>query len=177
MAIKNTNLFLVEDDDDIGKVRDPLLNATVYFGRVGNGRDALPMCDQIASINTGEPELMYLTEDPCFYINRYITQTIFNTLLTLYENNQMIYCDSLDKPGTVAALNNLESWFIQVVEPAPTTRSKQDRDDWISRERKKMKGRTWYCDSDCAKKIRIADIIIEQVNRNWASLSVDYQIK
>lgn len=176
---KSTSQFIVEEeeDDDLGIVKDPVLAADVYFGRPHNGREALPMCDTIAKINTAVPQLMFLDQDPCMYTNRYLTQDIFNRLLTLYENNQMIYSDTLDTQETVTALNNLEAWFIQVVEPVPTTREKDDRIEWCKREKNKVKGHSGYCDEDCAKKIRVSKEVMEQVARNWTCLVTDYKIK
>lgn len=95
----------------------------------------------------------------------YITMEEFKLALRIYENNQL---SELAKPSPdYGYLNMLENWFIQVFEPKPEARWKgrlrgseiieynKDIEDWINREKLKLKGYSYFCDHDVRKKIRI----------------------
>lgn len=73
---------------------------------------------------------------------------IFETALSIYENNQVYYQDRIDDKTLTeddirTNLNELEYWFMQIIEPRPKT----DVAEWSLREKNKViHGRSGYCD-------------------------------
>lgn len=160
--------IIIEDEDDLNsrKVLGSILDADVYFGREYNGLEGKAVSEKILSANCEKPELIYLTSDPSLYTNRFLDQQSYDILLRLYENNQMIYM--MDDKANKEALNNLEAWFIQIIEPIPI--NEDDKKEWIEREKLKLKGYCGYCDHDIRKKIHIPREVMEQVTRNYYCL-------
>lgn len=106
-------------------------------------------------------------KDPPQHLSRrdYITMAEFKSALRVYENNQI--AEMANPVPDFAYLNWLENWFIQVFEPKPEPRWKgrlrgteileynKDIEDWINREKLKLKGYSYYCDHDIRKKIKM----------------------
>lgn len=158
-------LTIVEDDSYLKDVTDPVLKATVYFGRVNTGLEGKGICEIISQVNSGQTELYMLDEDPWEFVNRPITKEAFDILLRYYENNQQYYFDHDDWDE----LLKLEMWFLQVVEPKPEHRC--DHDDWFEREKTKLKGYTWYSLHPVRSKLKIPGYIMKQVHQNNIQIS------
>lgn len=175
--------FLVEDDEnsDFGlgrKILGSILDADVYFGREYNGLAGKDLSEKIASCNSGQGGLMYLSVDPVLYTNNLLTQEIYDVLLRLYENNQMILMskDTKVNVDTLAKLTNLESWFIQIIEPKPH-RDIEEIKEWTEREKCKLNGYSAYCDHELRKKIKIKTEIMDQVRTNYNNMKTMSMIK
>lgn len=174
---------IVDDHENDGfEGLDLLLGAEVYFeGRTPNGSKGAEISSIIKIMNTRHTtnQLMYLEQDPMIYINRKdLGSGDFNTLLKLYENNQLILSRTLDDPETLTQLINLECWFLRVIEPRPQ-RGNLSYADWISeidewkvREKTKLNGYTSYCLDSIGKKIKrkIPSHVLIQIKTNLASI-------
>ena len=136
--------------------------------RKANGNIGAEMCKEIAQSNKPKVEdvrILCLNQDPSLYINCTMSKECFDVLLSLYKNNHSYYILNLDK----TALVNLESWFIQVIEPPPRGNT-SDIEEWNNREAWKLKGYTWYCNYKDKNKLRICGKVMAQVRINYANL-------
>jgi hypothetical protein len=81
-----------------------------------------------------------------------ITNTVWDNLLGIYENNQGYWLQEYEKnkEGIKRELINLETWFKSIIEPKK--RNKVEEEERIERELVKKYGYTSYCDPE-AKRI------------------------
>ena len=84
-----------------------------------------------------------------------VTSAQFEQALAIYENNQVYYKEMLEKNKITfeefkKSLNELERWFIVIIEPVSTT----DYNEWRNDERREFEksklrnGYSKYCDKD-----------------------------
>lgn len=84
-------------------------------------------------------------------LNPWLTYNEFLEALELYRSLQSEYLSTKD----ITKLNGLESWFINVIEPAPEDIT--ERKHWFSREMYKKQGHSYYCSPE-AKKLVYVDV-------------------
>ena len=133
--------------------------------RIPNGIKGYDICEQIKKMNKHDLELLYMDQDPSIYTNCGINSVCFDSLLRLYSNNHSYYIKKAD----IKSLLNLESWFIQVIEPPPL-HDKSEMEGWIVREKAKLEGCTYYCKFKDKRKMRLSREVMNQVRLNYKNL-------
>lgn len=83
--------------------------------------------------------------------NRRLTGEEFQTAVSFYATNQDYYVEA----GDVEQLEELERWFLQVIEPMPE--DDDELDDWLRRELCKKNGYTYSCSREARKLLHIED--------------------
>ena len=136
---------------------DPIKDITVYFDR---GSHSSNITEKVKEVNEHISNIRSVKNDanrlrPLTSASGKVTRNKFEDALEVYENNQATYLDMLErgwsKKEISSELTNLESWFICIIEPKP--KSKADIHDWENREKKKLSGKSAYCDPDCEELI------------------------
>lgn len=148
-------VFYIQNGIEIGKWPD---GKPMYRYDDLGGLEGKAIAEELRLANaTKRPAFMPLPAGQRF---KELTMDQFRYALRVYENNQMMSLHDVD------FLNELENWFIQVIEPKPAPRWKgklrgteileynQDIEDWIKRETTKLKGYSAFCDHDVRKKIK-----------------------
>lgn len=126
-----------------------------------SGLEGKTMTEELFQASVGKiPTYMDFPQD---YTQRELTLEEFRWALKVYENNQML---NLSNPD-MDYLSKLESWFMLIYEPKPLPKWKgtlrgseileynQDIEEWIQREKTKLKGYTYYCDYSLRRKLKI----------------------
>ena len=97
-------------------------------------------------------ELPLRLPNPKYYQNnRRLTGEEFQTAVSFYATNQDYYVET----GDVEQLEELERWFLQVIEPMPE--DDDELDDWLRRELYKKNGYTYSCSREARKLLHIED--------------------
>lgn len=118
----------------------------------------------ISKVPTSNNQKKYLTKlIPLQDIQGIVTREVFESSLSIYENNQVYYQDRLED-GTMnifsikLALSHLEHWFAMILEPM----DREDIDGWLSRESHKLINHiTIFCDKNLLDHIDpISDSVI-----------------
>ena len=162
--------IIKSEDENI----DPILNTCIYFNSNKN-EDYDYLSNKMKNIK----EHILKCKIPVVYktlinVKGIITSEIFEEVIDIYENNQeflinMVEIDDNNKMiNTIKEINDLEIWFLQIVEPKPDNCIYNK--DWIYRESFKLKnGYSFYCLKKLhmfIKKINkhIEDILIKNHN-------------
>jgi len=161
-------MFTIVDDEE-SPIDSIIKSNGIHFenNRKANGDVGADICKQIQELNKPKcNELLYLDQDPCLYVSCTITKECFSKLLSFYRNNHRYHIQTNDKESIV----NLESWFIQVIEPPPSSGNINDIEEWNNREAWKLKGYTYYCEYKDKNKLRISGKVMNQVRTNYGNL-------
>jgi len=90
----------------------------------------------------------------CPKLTGLVSQEKWEEVLQIYENNQVYYQECFQQREMKREQANqkftlLEQWFMLIIEPLPSTGSKEDYEAWKNRELNKLKtGHSEYCDSE-----------------------------
>jgi len=152
------HLTLKVINENTGEVKiDPLLTAAIYLDCTRpEDQDYNHVANKMRAItnNTITLHKQYtnqLLQLPKIYGK--VSIKLFEEALSVYENNQVFYQDtiddkSLDIPTIKQRLTELEHWFMCIIEPF-SGGDKQEHEAWQERERFKIiKGISSYCDPE-----------------------------
>jgi len=149
-----------EQDEEI----DPIINATIILDCTkSEDRPYDYVSNRMKSIIAMTASLKGYHKHqlmPCPDIFGPVNYKDFDTLLSIYENNQVYYQDCLDnnlltEDQIKHELSKLEFWFICIIEPHPVTQNGELEEDeyyinkWKDREINKLvNGYSSYCDPE-----------------------------
>jgi hypothetical protein len=132
---------------------DPLLAATIYLDFTkSEERPYNYVAEHMQNLSSNILSLQQQfsnTYKELIPLSGIVTREQFENALTIYENNQVYYKEMLEKNKITfdefkKGLNELEQWFIVIIEPAST-----DYDEWREFEKSKLRnGYSKYCDKD-----------------------------
>lgn len=141
--------------DDLCTI-DPLLSATIYLDFSGpEKRGYKYVTEHMKQLSTNISEVQNnMTNEyrELKQFNGLVNQCEFDEALEIYENNQAYYTEMMIKrlmpiSEIYQKLNELEKWFILIIEPKP--KGKEEYEEWRNREKSKIKnGYSAYCDYD-----------------------------
>lgn len=130
---------------------NPIFKASIYL-KTNKAYEGNIIANKMQSIAEYNNSMKYKTEfKELIDISGIVSPEIYEEALTIYENNQVYYQDCLTrKDNVIKAINELELWFIQIIEPKP--QHAVDILDWKDREITKLKeGHTAHCDPELIK--------------------------
>lgn len=170
----NKKTSKVEDDD-------PLLNASIVmdFTKPSDrsydfvSRKMGAICDRIKKTHQ-TLGLKNKLESFEYDVKGKVTKKDFHRYLDIYENNQTYYLEQINGDGInddiIVELNNMEHWFIQIIEPSP--KRKMEKLEWKERELSKLKvGYSPYCNSILQKYIKpVSDDTIQYVSDTLSTI-------
>lgn len=142
-------------------------------------------------LNRDEKVLMYIKEGFQYFSNRPISSEAYVILLEVYENNQSKLLEGCRNHTQLSQtslnmLRQLEKDFITVVEPPPNRNGTKPEDDewddyeeeifeWLEREKTKLSGRTYYCDSILSSIVTVDSQTHIQVEANYRHICTYYK--
>ena len=132
---------------------DPLLAATIYLDFTkSEERPYNYVAEHMQNLSSNISSLQKQfsnTYNELVPLSGIVTNAQFEQALAIYENNQVYYKEMLEKNKITfdefkKGLNELEQWFIVIIEPASG-----DYDEWREFEKSKLRnGYSKYCDKD-----------------------------
>lgn len=95
-----------------------------------------------------------------YVCNRNLTDELFDEIRVVYENNQRYYANH----AMVQDLNDLEYWFMHVIEPRPSDTDQIEA--WLMREEHKIEGCSYYCADNLRHMINISNRDFKTIARH-----------
>ena len=168
------NSTIVPEEKD-----NPIMSACIYLDLTSpEDQDYDYVSKKMKSIssNISRFQQQYATQlrSPLPIIDGHVSKTIFDEMLSIYENNQVYYQDRIDDKRMTLdeisqALTTLEHWFILIIEP----KEEDNIESWKERERKKLTGITAFCDPDLHQYITSAPPhIIFKIKQYYSTLFI-----